>query len=104
MSVSNDDILAWMHQAVQDPEGVDAALLALEPDELHEAAVKAILFSSMILTAQQAQGDVLIRDLRSTLDDPAAHMQAYRDWLRRVPLGHTGMSWVVSQMEQGQAN
>ncbi|SCX37957.1 hypothetical protein SAMN03159343_0251 [Klenkia marina] len=102
MSVENSDVLAWFGQALEDPSGVDAALQGLDAEELHEAAVKAITFTALMLSAQQTQGDRLIHDLRATLNDPDAHMQAYRDWLERVPLGHTGMSWVVGQVESGQ--
>lgn len=98
MTVSNEDIFAWVQQAkADDRPGVKMAFDGLELDEAREVARRVFSFLTALVAQQDHRVDQLNEEIMPIVRtlEPEEKYEALGRWINAVPLGSDGLRDVM---------
>lgn len=105
MTVSNEDIWAWVQQAkVEDRPGVRMVFDGLELEESREVSRRLFSFLTALVAIQDHRVDQLNADIMPILQtlSPEEKFRALGQWIEVVPLGSIGLRDVMHGRAPGQ--
>ncbi|MGY1732430.1 hypothetical protein ACI798_13005 [Geodermatophilus sp. SYSU D01045] len=104
MSVTPEDVFAWVQRVRDDGAGVWAAVDTLDADETRDLVGHLLAYLCALTTAQDGAVAALDARLRAEpVMSDGRRVAVLRSWLDAVPLGTAGLARVIRGIEEAEA-
>ncbi|MGY1668570.1 hypothetical protein [Geodermatophilus sp. SYSU D00696] len=104
MSVTPEDVFAWVQRVRDDGAGVWAVVDSLDPQETRDLVGHLLAYLCALTTAQDGAVSALDARFGAEPQMPAERRLALlRSWLQALPLGTSGLAEVIRGIDEADA-